>query len=173
MRILTFLFVFTSFALPQQKDYGERNGYDWKSIGSWLVRNIEQTTSLERKSWIDGVTKEAKTQFIVGMMELSTRIPSENFSRYKDEKGKWQYYESSHPYPHFFGTTPDQIIKGLDTFYDDYRNMNVLILDAIHIIQMQIKGKTEEEIEWQTRYYRADEDTRWQMMRDKYSKPKK
>jgi len=171
--LLILLLVACSHSLAQESKYGKLNGYDWKNIGSWIVQNIEETTCLEKKSWTEAVTGQLKQQFILGMVELYMRIPTENFARYKDEKGRWQYYESSHPYPYLVGTTPDQVVKGLDKFYDDYKNMNVLILDAIHIVQMEIKGQSEEEIDWQTRYYRADENTRWQMVKDKYSKPKK
>jgi len=174
MRSLLFLLLLAhSHSFAQEPEYGQRNGYHWKNIGSWIVENIQRTTTLEKKSWTEAVTGELKLQFIIGMMELSTRIPTENFDRYQDEKGRWQYFETSHPYPHLFGTTPDQVLKGLDRFYGDYRNMNILILDAVHIVQMEVKGQSQEDIDWQIRYYRADTDTRRQMIRDKYSKPKK
>jgi hypothetical protein len=171
--LLVLLLVVNSHTLAQESGYGKRNGYDWKNTGSWIVQNIEKTSCLEKKSWTEAATRQLKEQFILGMAELYTRIPTESFGRYKDEKGRWQYFESLDPYPYLVGTTPDQVVKGLDGFYDDYKNLNVLILDAIHVVQMEIKGQSQEDIDWQTRYYRADEDTRWQMVRDKYSKPKK
>ena len=170
MKSALVILVFISFGLSaQQREFGELNGYDWKRLGSDMVSAIEQATGLEKKSWIAGVTNSAKSNFVYGMMELSTRIPERSYDSYVDDKGKKEYYEAQHPYPYFFGLTLDQVVKGLDTFYEDYRNMGVRILDAIHLVRMEVKGSKPDQIDWQTRYYRADSDTRAIMLKERYS----
>ena len=152
----------------QTKDFGMRNGYEWKMIATNVEQVFSKVEWSNKKDWIDIFTKSAKSYYILGIFDVTTRIPAQNYSKYVDSSGEGFYYESSHPYPYTWGVTIGQVIDGLDNIYKDFRNMNVLILDAIHIVQMETNGSSQVEIEWQTRYYRADEDARSQMSTERY-----
>ncbi|MDD8018858.1 MAG: hypothetical protein PHP42_10835 [Bacteroidota bacterium] len=152
----------------QTKDYGEKNGYDWKKFYEDSKLRFSQVEWSNKQEWIDNETYTRKIHYLIGIYDLSTRLPIENYVKYIDEKGKDKYFNSGNPYPYLIGTTPDQMLKALDNFYIDYRNMNIRILDAIHICQMDIKGENPEDIEWQTRYYRADDEGKLKMNNDKY-----
>jgi len=50
----------------------------------------------------------------------------------------------------------DQIADGLDILYKDFKNRNILLMDAIYVIKKQIKGSTPEDIERILLYLRSD-----------------
>lgn len=64
--------------------------------------------------------------------------------------------------------TIDQYESGLSQFYQDYKNKQIEVVDAMDIVAMEIGGQSSEEIEWKTRYYRADEEMRSIMLKEKY-----
>jgi hypothetical protein len=51
-----------------------------------------------------------------------------------------------------FDITMGQFIAGLDTFYKDFSNYRIKVVDAIFVIKMQIQGKNPRLIEAQVRY---------------------
>lgn len=54
--------------------------------------------------------------------------------------------------------TNEQISDGLDRLYEDFKNRGIKLADAIYVVQKQIKGATEEEIEAILQYLRAEKD---------------
>lgn len=158
-----------SRCFAQQKGYGERNGYDWQKFYNLAGQRYSQVDWSNKQEWIDSDAYEFKMNYLLGIYDLVSWIPSVNYRKYQDLKGKDVYVNDGHNYPYVFGTTPSQMLKALDEFYSDYRNMNIRILNAIHVCQMEITGKSKEDIEWQTRYYRADEQEQIKMAKDKYN----
>lgn len=47
-----------------------------------------------------------------------------------------------------FGSSPvQQIVDGLNSFYSDYRNENIHIVGAMHIVALELSGRSQAEIE--------------------------
>lgn len=156
----------------QQQSFGELNGNDWHGFLQ-RAQNFYSKVNLDKiQDWINTNAYQFKSQFILGLYEMATRIPKENYFKGVDEDGNDLYVKLSHPYPYLNGLTPDQVIEGLDKFYSNNENMDIKILDAIHIVQMEVTGKSAQEVEWQVRYYHADKETRAQMVQDKYAIPR-
>ncbi|MBA4319940.1 MAG: hypothetical protein C0412_16190 [Flavobacterium sp.] len=167
--LFVFIVISCSFLVGQQRDYGERNGYDWKDFYNQSELLFSKVDWSNKQEWIDIEARSRKTMYLIGIYDLSTRMPSDYYTPYLDKKGKTQYVNFGNPYPYTIDTTPDQMLKALDDFYSDYRNMNVKILEAIHVCQMGIKGESNDDIEWQTRYYRSDSDGKTKMTDEKYN----
>lgn len=53
------------------------------------------------------------------------------------------------------GITNGQIVDGLNLFYDDFRNRQIKLTDAIYVIRKQILGASKEEIEAITEWLRT------------------
>ena len=58
------------------------------------------------------------------------------------------------------GITNDQIVDGLNKFYEDFRNRGILLTQAIYVVKKQIKGASPEEIDAVCEYLRSDYDFR-------------
>jgi hypothetical protein len=156
----------------QQRSFGELNGDDWQGFYR-RAQNFYSKVNLDKiQDWINTNAYQFKSQFILGLYEMATRVPKEHYYKGVDEDGNDLYISLGNPYPYLNGLTPDQVIEGLDKFYSHNENMNIKILDAIHIVQMEVTGKKAEEVEWQVRYYRADKETREKMARDKMTVPR-
>lgn len=54
-----------------------------------------------------------------------------------------------------FNIPYEQIVDGLDVLYEDYKNRNIIIPHAVHIVKKQIKGASEEEINAILEYLRG------------------
>lgn len=158
-----------SFIFAQKKDYGQKNGYDWNNDftkqAEIMLRDFHWANKQES---IDAEVNSLKINYLIGIYDLATRIPAECYIKIKDGQGKYKYYDIGNSFPYLSGTSPSQMSKALDNFYSDYRNMNIFILDAIHICQMEINGASKDDIDWQTRYYRTDKEGKEKMKQEKY-----
>jgi hypothetical protein len=54
--------------------------------------------------------------------------------------------------------TNGQLVEGLNAFYNDFKNKQVKIWDAIYVVKKQIKGASTEEIEAVLQFLRVDKD---------------
>jgi hypothetical protein len=54
------------------------------------------------------------------------------------------------------GITNDQIVDGLNKFYEDFRNRGILLGHAIYVVKKQIKGASPEEVDAVCEYLRSD-----------------
>jgi hypothetical protein len=68
---------------------------------------------------------------------------------------------------HIYDISPNQVVKSLDDFYSDYKNLNVNIFEAIHISQMMVTGSSNDDIEWHIRFYRTPKKQRFKMIVEK------
>jgi len=66
-----------------------------------------------------------------------------------------------------YKATVGQAVDGLDTFYKDYANLQVGIVDALSIVDLKISGASQEEIDFQSRILRADPTDRYKMILEK------
>ena len=169
---LPLLFFLNTHLLAQERGYGEKNGYDWINY----YESAKQLYSLveweNKQEWIDNDARTRKMCYLRGIFDLCTRMPTDCYSKWKNPNGKTEYIQRADAYPYLYGTTPDQILKGLDKFYTDYKNMNIKILDAINICQMEIKGESQDDIDWKTRYFRADDEGKQKLIDERFSKKK-
>lgn len=169
--LLTFYlitFLLNANLLSQSRDYGEKNGYDWKDFYNKSEILFDKVDWSNKQEWIDNEARTRKLVYLIGIYDMATKMPTENYIKVTNEKGKDEYYDIGNPYPYLYGTSPEQMLSALDDFYSDYRNMNIKILEAIHVCQMEIKGERIEDIDWQTRYYRADIEGKRKMNAEKY-----
>jgi hypothetical protein len=54
--------------------------------------------------------------------------------------------------------TNGQLVEGLNLLFDDFKNKQIKVRDAIYVVKKQIKGASPEEIEATLQYLRADKD---------------
>jgi hypothetical protein len=52
------------------------------------------------------------------------------------------------------GTSYDQLIRGLDTFYSDYRNERIFVVHALQVVSMELRGESSNAIDLKTRELR-------------------
>lgn len=168
--LLLLVFSVASITLSQDDDFGLRNGYFWQSYHKDATTMLEKTNISNMSDGIRILEYNLKVNYVLGVFDLVSILPTDRYFVLKDIDGKKIYYEAEHPFPYTYRVSPDQMVKALDKFYQDFRNMNIRILDAMHVAKMEITGKDPEAIEWQIRYYRADESTRSQMIIEKTKK---
>ncbi len=165
---LTLLLMVNSFVLGQERALGSRNGSDWKQIRIDAEAKYSQVDWSNKNQWINSDEQTRKIYYVLGIFELSCSLPSSSYVKYEDEKGKEHFFDAGNPFPYTFGVTVGQMVDGMDALYQDYRNTNIRLLDAMHLVQMEVSGKSAADIEWQTRYYRADPEARRQMNEEKF-----
>jgi hypothetical protein len=159
MKLLTFLFLFSATAFSQEKGYGDRDGNDWKDFYYNAERLFSNVNWVNKQDWIDIVARHQKMSYILAIYDLSAY-----WSPYVTYEGSICYnYQTS-----IVSTSPLQMVEALDKFYSDYRNLNIKILDAIPVCRMDITGSNSEELDWLTRYLRADLTRRLEMVKEKY-----
>jgi hypothetical protein len=73
-------------------------------------------------------------------------------------EGRMQFFNSSLDKYGIIGITNDQLVDGLNKFYEDFRNRGILLGLAILVVKKQIKGASQEEIEAVCEYIRSDYD---------------
>lgn len=169
--ILVLILFCLTVGTAQQHNFGEFNGNDWFGF-TRRAQNFYSKVNLDNiQNWISTNAYQFKYQFVVGLFEMASRFPEKSYYKGVDEDGNDLYVNQGHPYPYLQGVTPDQVIEGLDKFYSNDENVSIKILDAIHIVQMEVTGKNAQDVEWQTQYYRADKETRVRMIRDKNMPP--
>lgn len=83
-----------------------------------------------------------KSNYITGFMVGSGYVIAKN-----------QFYPSNLL---LVNISSDQIIDGLNILYRDFRNRNILLVDAVYVIKKQITGSSPEDIERILLYLRSD-----------------
>ena len=53
------------------------------------------------------------------------------------------------------GTSYTNVIRGLDTFYSDYRNERIVVFAALQVVALELQGKPADEIDYLTRGFRS------------------
>lgn len=167
MRTLVACLLLSVSTFAQPTDFGKRNGYTWKAFYDNAVQKYSLVNWINKEDWIAADVSANKIWYVLGVYDLAVSLPVDNYTQIPGLYDTF-YIPTGHPFSHVFGVSPDQMIKSLDKFYSDYRNLNVLILDAMQIANMEVTGKSEREIEWQTRYYRADQETKAEMYKERY-----
>lgn len=66
--------------------------------------------------------------------------------------------------------TSGQIVDGLDNFYKDYRNMTILVEEAIWIVKLEIRGAPQEFIDEEARLLRMPKGERFKEWSNLWSK---
>ena len=162
----------SSISTSQSYTYSKLDGNYWKGLErsafDWL--HGFQTESGQKPQFKDGTSENLahnlKSTFMVGILEMgfSVSLTGNLYLGYTDkEKTRYVPY-SSNIEGVLKDVSPEQFVLGLDKFYQDYRNTNVRILDAMGIISKEIKGESQTSIDWWTRYYRATPENRTKMM---------
>lgn len=151
--------------------YGEMTGVQWqdfeKNASEWL--NSLQNSSGQPIPHDEGTSRtlasEYKTIFVLGIVELGVTLPADLYYGHGPADNRL-YSPKGDLVPFLRDVSPYQLAVGLDKFYEDYRNTNVKILEALIVVRKEVTGKSQEEIEWWTRYYRADWQTRINMRKE-------
>lgn len=128
--ILVFLFII-SINYGKEKSILENNGVDWL-----------ESDKLYRLGYVTGIISG------LGIAETATSFVSYIL---KDE-GMKEIYKKKWEEIYLYNITVGQIIDGVNNFYKDFSNRRIKIVDAIFIVNMQIKGKDQELINAQIRY---------------------
>ena len=120
-----------------ENDIGEYNGNTWRS-------------------W----TGQIKPNYIVGFIAGSNYVIQNSLpiSKYilENKNDPIEVRELFLTRYSITNITSGQIVDGLNMFYEDFRNRNILLMDAIYVIKKQIKGSTPEDIERILLYLRSD-----------------
>jgi hypothetical protein len=119
------LILFSSVCFGEEKGLNEQNGYDWEQY------NLLQKTGYA-SGFINGTTKAHE---VLHWYVYTSALQNEkNPIKTEELLPVWNL-------------TVGQITEGLDEFYKDYENKQILIKDAIYIICKEAKGESSEKIE--------------------------
>jgi hypothetical protein len=120
---------------------------------------------------VRGNIEEAKTialvmrnSYVAGVKEGMTILAPHLRALQESEQGKGTIYRT---FVAMLTVDPEQYLEGLKKFYQDYRNKQILVSEAMAVVAVEIKGWNEQEIEWLTRYMRTDESQRTRMIQEK------
>jgi len=141
-KLLIVFLLGVSFCLIPVSSIAEqtKNGYWWNELNKEqkLFFLFGYHTALEdtyQGFWIGSLVK-----FMEENPDASKAIPEGWF---KYAKAVYNYYIE---YEQLAGFQYRQIIDGIDTFYNDFRNKTIDITDAIKVVAMQLHNRPEEEI---------------------------
>lgn len=122
---------------------GERmlDGYWWNELNAeqklfFLCGYNEAMEKTYQGFWIGGLVK-----FIE---ENPDKLEIIGEDRFRYVKGMYDYYMESEQ---LAGVQYRQIIEGVDTFYDDFRNKTIDVTDAIRVVVMQLHNEPKETVE--------------------------
>jgi len=65
-----------------------------------------------------------------------------------------------------YNITVDQLCEGIETFYKEYRNRNIEMVNAIYIVKAEIRGKDPGYIKAQTRWLRKPREEREELLQE-------
>lgn len=102
--------------------------------------------------------------YVAGVKEGMTVLAPSLTPLKEAERGKQLIYRS---YVAMLRVDPEQYLEGLERFYKDYRNIHILVSEAMAVVAAEINGWHEQEIEWLTRYMRTEENQRTRMIEEK------
>lgn len=172
--LILFLLWFNNVAISQENyPYGAITGMQWKTFDTKAsdvlnaINNAYGNKMVFSDNLIKALGLNFKTYFILGVMELGITLRQDLYAPYHSRDGKKTNYS---PFgaqaDYIMNVTPLQLVKGLDKFYEDYRNINIKVLEALDVVHQDIMGGKLEVIDFWTRYYRADESNRSEILKD-------
>jgi hypothetical protein len=130
------LFLFASICFAEERDLGKQNGYDWEGFNLWQKAGYAS-------GFINGTAK--------AYGELYWYVHTSKF-QLKDNPIK---IEELIP---VWKVTIGQIVEGVDAFYNDYKNKQILIQDAIYVVCKEVKGESQEKIEREKQILRMPQE---------------
>lgn len=130
--ILIFSIIFISEASTEKKNVLKDDGTDWTNL-----------TDLERLIYVNGFTAGA------GLVWSRLHDFGDSF---KTELDKEMYNVILNETSLATKATVGQIKDGMNVFYSDFSNRRIKIVDAIYVVNIQIKGEDPELINSQIRY---------------------
>ncbi len=173
--IISILINLPSPLLAQSESvYGKMTGVQWKEFENEASKWVEGlTVGGQKLQWDESVNQSLgdgfKLRFILGIYELAASLPS-NLYWENPTDGELQYIPQGSLAPFVWNISPRQSMKGLNKFYEDYRNVNVKLLEAMIVVQMETIGESAEEVEWWTQFFRADPELKAKMQQQKHEK---
>lgn len=159
--ITLFLFLFISTAA-----FADLNGTHWKQLSQTekiaFVRGFDVGTDYVFAAEMERYTEDFKKGFDMKRgQSLSQKIHDKKhkITFTNDEIIFWGQFRSATRslYLTYYLTelTTEQIINGLDAFYQDFKNSGINLPDAIYVVKRQIKGMSNENIEQILLYLRG------------------
>jgi len=101
------------------------------------------------------MSESVRIGYVLGIMSgLSVAKTKLSFVPYalKEEFNWKELHEKSWEKISLYNITAGQIVDGINNFYKDFSNRKIKIVDAVFVVNMQIKGKALELINAQVRY---------------------
>jgi hypothetical protein len=142
------------------------NSWAQRTDGNWWA-SFEQVV----RPSVRGDMEEAKTialglrnSYVAGVKEGMTVLAPHIRPLENSEQGKGVLYRA---FIAMLRVELQQYLEGLEEFYKDYRNIHVLVSEAMAVVAAEINGWRTEEINWLTRYMRTEENQRTRMIEQK------
>ncbi|MEK7280396.1 MAG: hypothetical protein AAB090_07105 [Nitrospirota bacterium] len=155
--------VFYTLSFAQKQDTLKIDGNDWKTWGL-----------LEKKSFIAGflagsgqvvgeniypLPKDFTSEKALDTFFISTAEKNSSFSRddVLDALDTENWHRNMQIIRYgIYDITDVQIVDGLNSLYEDFKNRSIKLRDAVYVVKKQIKGAPAEHIERILRYLRGD-----------------
>ena len=148
--ILIFSIIFISEASAEKKNIGEYDGTYWSTLtNSWRLAIVQGFLAGA------GVVRSQLDDF---GDSFQSELDKEAYNGLLDEIG------------FAVGVTVGQIKDGMNVFYSDFSNRRIKMVDAIYIVNMQIKGKDPELIDSQIRYLKMQPTDREEICLEAFDK---
>ena len=163
--IVNFLFMFILIDLLNAQ-VARHDGYWWIGLEGSL-----SNMGIVNKSEIERLVIATKMSYITGLLDgietsrqwfdpVLQNLPDTSMRRYLHSNNDKIYNMYSR-------VTIDQYEAGLSKLYEDYRNRQILVVTAMSVVAEEVIGESNEKIEWDLRFLRADEETRRKMLEEK------
>lgn len=142
--VAIFLFVMTGISQGGLKWIDLMDGSEWDEMSkenkvSWVMGFIGGTNL---------VVSHYKISNAKGMSTLDEKEVKELYSIYLKN-----FLENQKSFG-IYNVTIEQLLKGMDRFYQDERNKKIKMVDAVYVVKMEIENKRSELIEAQKKYLR-------------------
>lgn len=151
--LLLFCILFVGLiAKPSFSEEGKEftvNGYEWES----LTEELKAGWAL---GFGDGVV-QAKMEGGIFLFTIPKLMERKGVGTYEEAKKVINVNElfNEFQYKILLGEIScGQMVTGLDEFYKDYRNKNILVREAVYIVKLEIMGTPQEFIDQATRSLR-------------------
>lgn len=168
--LLILVLLFPPSAIAEMQDVSKFDGNDWRGwdillkysfIGGFIAGTayvIENNMQSQDKNFD---SDKASKVYFQHYFVPDDKKPKNTFSRNEVSlllgKRK-EYFNVSLISYIIFEISNDQIVDGLNLLYNDFKNRQIKLKDAIYIVKKQIKGASPEEMEAIFQYLRADKE---------------
>lgn len=162
-----FIICFFSGNIASAKSWSDFTGTDWNALSietkalfiGGFIAGTSHVFFDEMDLFREDTSKYFETEKKVS---LSKRIHAKNRRQRnftQDEIIFWGDYRSGlrtiFLKRHLIEISAEQVVNGLNAFYQDYKNSDITIPDAIYVVQQQIKGLSEKDNEEWLLYLRS------------------